>query len=169
MKFTKDWLDVHLKTNKSESQIIQKLNGIGLEVEKVEPVKSELSEFIVAKILKANKHPNADRLKLCDVDIGKKETLKVVCGAPNARDGLLTIYAPPGSVIPKNGMKLEVSKIRGETSYGMLCSESELKLSNESEGIIDLNDKYKTKIGKSFFGEKKIKNVIELSLSLIHI
>ena len=152
MKFTKDWLDVHLKTNKSESQIIQKLNSIGLEVEKVEPVKNELSDFIVAKIIKANKHPNADRLKLCDVDIGKKEILKVVCGAPNARDGLLTIYAPPGSVIPKNGMKLEVSKIRGETSYGMLCSESELKLSSESEGIIDLNDKYKTKIGKSFFG-----------------
>ena len=142
MKFTKDWLDVHLKTNKSESQIIQKLNSIGLEVEKVESVKNELSDFIVAKIIKANKHPNADRLKLCDVDIGKKETLKVVCGATNARDGLLTIYAPPGSVIPKNGMKLEVSKIRGETSYGMLCSESELKLSNESEGIIDLNDKY---------------------------
>ena len=133
MKFTKDWLDVHLKTNKSESQIIQKLNSIGLEVEKVEPVKNELSDFIVAKIIKANKHPNADRLKLCDVDIGKKDTLKVVCGALNARDGLLTIYAPPGSVIPKNGMKLEVSKIRGETSYGMLCSESELKLSNESE------------------------------------
>ena len=96
MKFTKDWLDVHLKTNKSESQIIQKLNSIGLEVEKVEPVKNELSDFIVAKIIKANKHPNADRLKLCDVDIGKKDTLKVVCGAPNARDGLLTIYAPPG-------------------------------------------------------------------------
>ncbi len=165
MKFTKDWLDVHLKTNKSESQIIQKLNSIGLEVEKVEPVKNELSDFIVAKIIKANKHPNADRLKLCDVDIGKKDTLKVVCGAPNARDGLLTIYAPPGSVIPKNGMKLEVSKIRGETSYGMLCSESELKLSNESEGIIDLNDKYKTKIGKSFFGEKIGKNVIELSIT----
>ena len=165
MKFTKDWLDVHLKTNKSESQIIQKLNSIGLEVEKVEPVKNELSEFIVAKIIKANKHPNADRLKLCDVDIGKKETLKVVCGASNARDGLLTIYAPPGSVIPKNGMKLEISKIRGETSYGMLCSESELNLSEESEGIIDLNDKYKTKIGKSFFGEKKGKNVIELSIT----
>ncbi len=165
MKFTKDWLDVHLKTIKSESQIIQKLNSIGLEVEKVESIKSELSDFVIAKIIKANKHPNADRLKLCDVDIGKNETLKVVCGAPNARDGLLTIYAPPGSVIPKNGMKLEISKIRGETSYGMLCSESELKLSNESEGIIDLNDKYKTKIGKSFFGEKKGKNVIELSIT----
>ena len=71
-----------------------------------------------------------------------KSIVKVVCGAPNANDGLLTIYAPPGSIIPKNGMKLEVSKIRGETSYGMLCSESELKLSEESQGIIELNQKY---------------------------
>ena len=120
MKFTKNWLNDHLKTKKSEQQIIEKLNGIGLEVEKVEPIKNELSDFIVAKIIKANKHPNADRLKLCDVDIGGKENIKVVCGAPNAKDGLITVYAPPGSIIPKNGMKLEISKIRGETSYGML-------------------------------------------------
>ena len=129
MKFTKGWLDIHLKSKKKESQIIDKLNNIGLEVEKIEPIKNELSDFVIAKIIKANKHPNADRLKLCEVDIGENKVVKVVCGAPNAKDGLLTIYAPPGSVIPKNGMKLEVSKIRGETSYGMLCSESELKLS----------------------------------------
>ena len=73
MKFTKDWLDDHLKTKKTESQIVEKLNSIGLEVEKVEPIKNELSDFVVAKIIKANKHPNADRLKLCDVDIGKKK------------------------------------------------------------------------------------------------
>ncbi|MDC3066295.1 phenylalanine--tRNA ligase subunit beta [Candidatus Pelagibacter sp.] len=165
MKFTKDWLSDHLSTSKSEKQIIEKLNGIGLEVEKVEPVKNELSDFIVAKIIKANKHPNADRLKLCDVDIGTKETIKVVCGAPNAQDGLLTIYAPPGSTIPKNGMKLEVSKIRGETSYGMLCSEAELKLSNESEGIIALSQKYSDSIGEPYFKNKKNNNVIELSVT----
>ena len=85
MKFTKDWLDDHLNTKKTESQILEKLNSIGLEVEKVEPIKNELSDFIVAKIIKANKHPNADRLKLCDVDIGKKEIAKVVCGASNAK------------------------------------------------------------------------------------
>ena len=147
MKFTKDWLNDHLNTKKSEKQIIEKLNGIGLEVEKVEQTKNELSDFIVAKIIKANRHPNADRLKLCDVDIGQSKNVKVVCGAPNAHDGLLTIYAPPGSTIPKNGMKLEVSKIRGETSYGMLCSEAELKLSNESEGIIALSQKYSDSIG----------------------
>ncbi len=165
MKFTIDWLNDHLKTKKNEQQIIKKLNGIGLEVEKVEPIKNELSDFIVAKIIKANKHPNADRLKLCDVDIGGKENIKVVCGAPNAQDGLLTIYAPPGSTIPRNGMKLEVSKIRGETSYGMLCSESELKLSNESEGIIELGKKFNHNIGKPYFTNKKNKNVIELSIT----
>ena len=162
MKFTKDWLDDHLKTKKSEQQIIEKLNGIGLEVEAVEPIKNELSDFIVAKIIRANKHPNADRLKLCDVDIGGKKVVKVVCGAPNAHVGLLTIYAPPGAIIPKNSMKLEVSKIRGETSYGMLCSESELNLSKESDGIIELSDKYNNKIGKSYFNNKKNNNVIEL-------
>ena len=78
MKFTKDWLNDHLKTKKNEQQIIDKLNGIGLEVEKVEPIKNGLSNFIVAKIVRANKHPNADRLKLCDVDIGEKEGAKLI-------------------------------------------------------------------------------------------
>ncbi len=165
MKFTKDWLSEHLSTSKSEKQIIEKLNGIGLEVEKVEPVKNELSDFIVAKIIKANKHPNADRLKLCDVDVGAKETIKVVCGASNAQEVLITIYAPPGSTIPKNGMKLEVSKIRGETSYGMLCSESELKISDESEGIIELGKKFNHSIGKPYFKGKDTSNVIELSIT----
>ena len=164
MKFTKSWLKDHLKTNKTEAQIIEKLNNTGLEVEKVEPVKNELSDFVIAKIIKAEKHPNADRLKLCHVDIGQKKLVKVVCGGPNAKDNLLTIYAPPGSVIPKNNMKLEVSKIRGETSYGMLCSESELNISNESEGIIELNQNYKTKIGKSYFNNNS-DNVIELSIT----
>ncbi len=165
MKFTKDWLSDHLNTNKSEKQIIEKLNGIGLEVEKVEQPRNEFSDFIVAKIVKANKHPNADRLKLCDVDIGAKKKIKVVCGALNAQEGLLTIYAPPGSKIPRNGMKLEVSKIRGETSYGMLCSEAELKLSNESKGIIELNQKYNHSIGKPYFKSKNNHNVIELSIT----
>jgi len=164
MKFTKDWLKDHLKTSKTEAQIIEKLNNTGLEVEKVEPVKNELSDFIIAKIVKAEKHPNADRLKLCHVDIGQKELVKVVCGGPNAKDKLLTIYAPPGSVIPKNNMKLEVSKIRGETSFGMLCSESELNLSNESDGIIELNQSYNKKIGKSYF-KNNSDNVIELSIT----
>jgi len=164
MKFTIDWLKDHLTTNKSETQIVEKLNSTGLEVEKIEPIKSELSDFVVAKIVKSEKHPNADRLKLCHVDIGKKELVKVVCGGPNAKDNLLTVYAPPGSVIPKNNMKLEISKIRGETSHGMLCSEFELNLSNESEGIIELNNKYKNKLGKSYFKDDPT-NVMEISVT----
>ena len=139
MKFTKDWLQDHLKTNKTELQIIEKLNNIGLEVENIELSKNELSDFTVAKIVKSEKHPNADRLKLCKVDIGNGKIVDVVCGAPNARENLVTIYAPPGSIIPKNQMKLQISKIRGITSYGMLCSGSELNLSSESEGIVELD------------------------------
>ena len=115
--------------------------------------------------MSAEKHPNADRLKVCDVDIGKKESIKVVCGAPNAKKNLLTIYAPPGSIIPKNQMKLSVSKIRGITSYGMLCSESELNLSNESEGITELSTKkYNNLIGKKYFKNNNLK-VIDLSIT----
>jgi len=164
MKFTLSWLKDHLDTNKSEKQITDTLNKIGLEVENVQPIKDELSDFLVARIIKAEKHPNADRLKICDVDVGDKNILKVVCGAPNARDGLITVYAPPNSIIPKNKMKLEVSKIRGVTSYGMLCSEAELNLSDESDGIISLKDKYRNKIGKNYFNSSK-ENTIELSIT----
>ena len=164
MKLTIDWLKDHISTNNTEAQIVEKLNNIGIEVESVEPKKNDLSDFLVAKIIKVEKHPNADRLKLCEVNIGHKELVKVVCGALNAKDNLLTIYAPPGTIIPKNKIKLEVSKIRGETSYGMLCSESELNLSNESEGIIELNQSFKNKIGKSYFSSSR-GNVIELSVT----
>ena len=152
MKLTLNWLKEHLDTKLNEKQIIDKLTNIGLEVESLKDQSSDLDSFIVAKIISAEKHPNADRLKVCDVDIGKNETTKVVCGAANAKKDLLTIYAPPGATIPKNQMKLTVSKIRGVTSYGMLCSEFELNLSDESEGITELpNDEYLNKIGKSYF------------------
>ena len=164
MKFTKDWLQDHLKTNKTELQIIEKLNNIGLEVENIELSKNELSDFTVAKIVKSEKHPNADRLKLCKVDIGNGKIVDVVCGAPNARENLVTIYAPPGSIIPKNQMKLQISKIRGITSYGMLCSGSELNLSTESEGIVELDRKYISKIGSPYFKNNDEKT-IELSIT----
>ena len=165
MKITVNWLKDHLDTKLSENQIIDKLTEIGLEVESVENQSNGLDSFFIAKILKTEKHPDADRLKVCEVDIGAKESVKVVCGAQNAKDGLLTIYAPPGAVIPKNQMKLVVSKIRGVTSHGMLCSESELNLSNESEGIIELsNTKYKTKLGKSYFPKSNAK-VIDISIT----
>jgi phenylalanyl-tRNA synthetase beta chain len=165
MKITYDWLKDHLQTKNSESQLIDKLTDIGLEVERVENASSDLDSFIVAKIVKIQKHPNADRLKVCDVDIGEKETIKVVCGATNAKEDLLTIYAPPGSVIPKNKMKLVVTQIRGVTSHGMLCSESELNLSDENNGITELKQKeYRKKIGKKYFN-KKNSNLIDLSIT----
>jgi phenylalanyl-tRNA synthetase beta chain len=160
---TYPWLKEHLKTKANESKIIDQLTSIGLEVEGVKESKGELSEFKIAKILKVEKHPNADKLKVCDVTLDGKKVIKVVCGAPNAREGLLTIYAPPGAIIPKSNFKLKVAKIRGIESSGMLCSESELNLSNASEGIIELKNK-NTEIGKSYFksnGEK----VIDVSIT----
>jgi len=165
MILTISWLKEHLDTKYNENKIIDKLTNIGLEVESYENVSSDLDSFKIARVVNAEKHPNADRLKVCDVDIGQKDTIKVVCGAPNAKKDLLTIYAGPGTIIPKNKMKLSVSKIRGVTSYGMLCSEAELNLSNESEGIVELSkDKYSNKVGKKFFKNINEK-VVELSIT----
>jgi len=165
MKFTIDWLKEHLDTNYDDNKIVNKLTNIGLEVESFQSPLSELDNFVVAKILNEEKHPNADRLKVCDVDIGKNEVVKVVCGATNAKKNLLTIYAPPGSIIPKNQMKLSITKIRGVTSYGMLCSESELNLSDESEGIAELSlKKYNNQVGKKYFKNNNLK-VIDLSIT----
>ena len=165
MKITTNWLKEHLDTKLNENQIIDKLTDVGLEVEGVDSQPGELDEFVIAKILKAEKHPDADRLKVCDVDIGSDNPVKVVCGAPNAKEGLMTIYAPPGAVVPKSQMKLVVSKIRGVTSYGMLCSESELNLSNESDGITELSSKkYEKKIGENYFPKSSV-NVIDISIT----
>jgi phenylalanyl-tRNA synthetase beta chain len=141
MKITFDWLKDHLDTKLNEEKLLEQLTNVGLEVESVENLYEGLDLFKVAKIIKTEKHPNADRLKVCDVDVGEKELKKVVCGAPNAREGLITIYAPPGAVVPKNKVKLVVAKIRDVTSYGMLCSESELNLSDELQNYHQKNMK----------------------------
>ena len=165
MKITFDWLKDHLNTNLKEEKLLDQLTNIGLEVESVENLSEGLDLFRIAKIIKTSKHPNADRLKVCDVDIGERELKRVVCGAPNAREGLITIYAPPGAIVPKNKVKLVVAKIRDVTSYGMLCSESELNLSDESDGITELPPvKYKKSIGKSYFS-KSNSNLIDLSIT----
>ena len=164
MKITFDWLQDHLKTNFKEKHLLEQLTNIGLEVESVGSPSADNETFKIAKIIKTEKHPNADRLKICDVDVGEKEFKKVVCGAANARVGLITIYAPPGSTIPKTKTKLVVAKIRGVTSYGMLCSESELNLSDESDGITELSNKFKKSIGKNFFSNSK-SNLIDLSIT----
>ena len=161
MKITYDWLKDYLQTNNTEKLLLSKLTDIGLEVESIEDSSIDLDKFLVAKIVTAEKHPNADRLKVCNVDIGNKKIVEVVCGASNAKNGLLTIYAPPGAIIPKNNMKLSVTKIRNITSYGMLCSESELNLSDESEGIIELEkNKYDKKVGK------KINQALRLQIAI---
>ena len=164
MKITFDWLKDHLKTNLKEKNLLEQLTNVGLEVEGVQNLSLGKELFKVAKIIKTIKHPNADRLKVCDVDVGEKEFKKVVCGAANAVEGLITVYAPPGSIIPKTKTKLVVAKIRGVTSYGMLCSEFELNLSDESDGIIELSSGYKKIIGKNYYSKSK-SNLIDLSIT----
>ena len=164
MKITFDWLQDHLKTNLKEKHLLEQLTNIGLEVESVESLSTDNELFKIVKIIKTEKHPNADRLKVCDVNIGKNEIKKVVCGATNAREGLITIYAPPGATIPKTKTKLVSAKIRGVMSYGMLCSESELNLSDDSKGIIELSTRYGKSIGKNYFSKSK-SNLIDLSIT----
>ncbi len=163
MIITLSWLKNHLSTSANLEKIIDKLTSIGLEVEGIKESQGELSDFKIAKVLKAEKHPNADKLKLCEVSLGNSKTIKVICGAENARDGLVSVYAPPGSVIPKKKMKLKIVKIRGVESHGMLCSESELNISNESRGIIELRNREKD-IGKNYFKSKGEK-VIDVSVT----
>ena len=163
MIITLSWLKDHLVTNANLGKIIDKLTDIGLEVEGIKESQSKLSDFKIAKVLKAEKHPNADKLKLCEVSLGNSNTYKVVCGAANARDGLITVYAPPGTIIPKTKIKLKVAKIRGVESHGMLCSESELNISDESDGIVELKNRSKD-IGKNFFKSKGEKS-IDLSIT----
>jgi len=152
------WLKNHLTTKANLNQIVERLTEIGLEVENIKSSNDNLDNFIICKIVKSQKHPNADRLILCDVDVGTGNIVKVVCGAQNARDGLFTVYAPPGTFIPKIKMKLKMVKIRGIESNGMLCSGYELDQSSDKEGIIELNKKEKN-IGDKYFksgGEKTI-------------
>ncbi len=150
------WLKNHLSTKANLNQVAERLTEIGLEVENIKSSNDNLDNFIICKIIKSQKHPNADKLKLCEVDIGSGNLVKVVCGAQNARDGLFAVYAPPGAVIPKTNMKLKIAKIRGIESHGMLCSGYELQESSDKEGIIELNKKEKN-IGDKYFkntGEK---------------
>jgi len=154
------WLKNHLDTKANFNQLAERLTEIGLEVENIKSSNANLDNFIVCKIVKSQKHPNADQLKLCEVDIGSGNLVKVVCGAQNARDGLFAVYAPPGATIPKTNMKLKVAKIRGIESHGMLCSGYELDESSDKEGIIELDKKEKN------IGEKYFKNIGEKTMDI---
>ena len=138
MKFTLSWLKEHLDTNASADQVVEAMTMAGLEVEHVENPAAKLAAFSVAKIVEAVQHPNADRLRVCQVDTidGRKE---IVCGAPNARPGLTTIYAPLGAYVPGSGVTLEARPVRGVVSNGMLCSAAELETASESDGILELD------------------------------
>ncbi|MDD3289227.1 MAG: phenylalanine--tRNA ligase subunit beta, partial [Alphaproteobacteria bacterium] len=133
------WLKRHIDTDASLGEVCDKLTAIGLEVEGVEDRSEELMPFIVAQIVSAEKHPNADKLQLCSVNTGK-EKLQIVCGAPNARAGLKVVLARPGDVIPINGEALKKGLIRGIESCGMMCSAQELMLGEDSHGIIEVQE-----------------------------
>jgi phenylalanyl-tRNA synthetase beta chain len=138
MKFTLSWLKEHLETDAALGAIVDKLTMIGLEVERVEDKGKALAPFTIARVISAAQHPNADRLRVCMVDTGAGDPVQVVCGAPNARDGLIGVFAAPGAVIPGKNITLGVGTIRGVESRGMLCSAFELQLSDDHEGIIEL-------------------------------
>ncbi|WP_265516171.1 phenylalanine--tRNA ligase subunit beta [Nitratireductor luteus] len=137
MKFTLSWLKDHLETDATLGEIVDRLTMIGLEVESVDD-KAALKPFVIAKVLSAQRHPDADRLQVLSVDTGDGKPVQVVCGAPNARAGLVGAFAAPGAYVPGIDTTLSVGKIRGVESHGMMCSERELMLSDEHEGIIDL-------------------------------
>ncbi|MFZ3350910.1 MAG: phenylalanine--tRNA ligase subunit beta, partial [Xanthobacteraceae bacterium] len=138
MKFTFAWLKEHLETDRPLGDIADKLTMIGLEVERIEDKGKELAPFLIARVVEAKQHPNADRLRVCMVDTGDGKPIQVVCGAPNARTGMIGVFVPPGAYIPGKDMTLSVGTIRGVESRGMLVSEFELKISDNHEGIIDL-------------------------------
>jgi len=139
MKFTLSWLREHLDTDATAPPVVEAMTMAGLEVEHVDDPASKLAAFTVARIVEAVQHPNADRLRVCQVDTvdGRKE---IVCGAPNARTGLTTIYAPIGAYVPGLGVTLVEKPVRGVVSNGMLCSASELEAASESDGIMELPD-----------------------------
>jgi phenylalanyl-tRNA synthetase beta chain len=137
MKFTLSWLKDHLNTNASLSEITDALTAIGLEVEDVQDRSAIYAPFKVVHVLQAEKHPNADKLRVCQVQT-ETGTIQVVCGAPNARTGMKAVYAPEGSVVPANGMVLKKTKIRDVESNGMMVSFREMDLGDDHEGIIDL-------------------------------
>ncbi len=140
MKFTLSWLKAPLDTDADANTIADKLTSIGLEVESVEDAGARLKDFTVAYVISAEKHPNADKLKLCMVDDGAGESapVQIVCGAPNAHTGMKVVLARPGTIIPASGAELKIGTIRGVESRGMLCSIRELLLGDEHDGIIEL-------------------------------
>ncbi|MEM1195786.1 MAG: phenylalanine--tRNA ligase subunit beta [Pseudomonadota bacterium] len=163
MKFSLTWLKDHLETAASLQEILDALNAIGLEVEGVEDPAELLKGFQIARVLSAEKHPNADKLQVLKVDTGDGEPLQVVCGAPNARAGMKGVLGLPGAVVPSNGMELRKAAIRGVESTGMMCSARELELGEDHDGIIELPDD--ASVGKTFADHQGSAPVIDVAIT----
>ena len=163
MKFTLDWLKDHLETEKDLDTIVDILTNIGLEIESVEDKSKTFNDFTVAEVIKAEQHPDADRLRVCSVKT-IDGVFQVVCGAPNARTGMKGIFAPENSFIPGTGIRLKKSKIRGVESCGMLVSEKEMDISDEHDGIIEVEAKYN--LGDKFIDVFNLNDpVIEINIT----
>ena len=167
MKFTISWLKEHLDTEADVHQITEALTDLGLEVEQIVNPAEKLAEFTIGRVKAAEQHPNADRLKVClvDTDEGQKQ---IICGAPNARAGINVVIAKPGSYVPGIDTTIGIGHIRGVESSGMMCSEREMGLSDEHEGIIEIPS---GAVGDSFVewlrlnDPKKIETVVEIAIT----
>ena len=167
MKFTLSWLKDHLDTSSTLAEIEAKLSAIGLEVEGIEDAGAKLGAFTLARIVEAKPHPNADRLRVCQVEIAAgKPAVEVVCGAPNARAGLITVFALLGTYIPGSKITLEKKPVRGVVSNGMLCSAAELELDGESAGILEVDPALADRIGERYVDAAGLSDpVIEVKLT----
>src|ERR1700693_3701208 len=164
MKFPLPWLKEHLDTDESLPAMVDKRTMIGLEVEHVEDRASLLKPFVIANVISDEKHPNADRLRVCMVDVGNGKPIQVVCGAPNARAGMKGVFSSPGTFIPGKNITLTVGTIRGVESHGMLCSAAELMISDDHDGIIELPAD--APVGKSYAEWAALSDpVIEINLT----
>ncbi|MGV6849143.1 MAG: phenylalanine--tRNA ligase subunit beta, partial [Marinibacterium sp.] len=167
MKFTLSWLKDHLDTQASVAEIADTLTDLGLEVEDVFDPAERLKDFTIGKVRQAEKHPDADRLRVCQVETAGGET-QIICGAPNARDGITVVIASPGTYVPGIDTTIGVGKIRGIESHGMMCSEREMEISDEHDGIIELPS---GEVGQSFVDwlrandPAKVDPVIEIAIT----
>ena len=164
MKFTRDWLFDHLDTDRPLSEILDALPMLGLEVESFDDPAERLAAFTIAEVISAEQHPDADRLRVCMVNTGSGDPVQVVCGAPNARAGMKGVFAPAGAYVPGIDLLLKAGTIRGQDSNGMLCSEREMMISDEHDGIIDLDQD--APVGESFAAYAGLDDpVIEIAIT----
>ena len=164
MKFTRDWLYDHLDTARPLEEILEALPMLGLEVESFDDPAQRLASFTIAEVISAEQHPDADRLRVCMVNTGSGDPVQVVCGAPNARAGMKGVFAPVGAWVPGIELELKAGSIRGQDSNGMLCSEREMMISDEHDGIIELAAD--APLGESFAGFAGLDDpVIEIAIT----